>query len=149
RQVFQKKALVQRCMWHKRENVVSYLAKSEPGRGPRGDAHAPPARRLRAARHLVQDHQLHRIGERAGRGAVLQGRRVEDIEPTASLAGDRVARHRTATATRPRPSTSPEVAGRAAPRAQYQAAAESDGRGRVVTRWSRVDFQLEKVLTLA
>src|SRR2546426_6492349 len=29
RQVFQKKALVQRCMWHKRENVVSYLAKSE------------------------------------------------------------------------------------------------------------------------
>jgi transposase-like protein len=29
RQVFQKKALVQRCMWHKRENVVSHLAKSE------------------------------------------------------------------------------------------------------------------------
>ncbi len=29
RQVFQKRALVQRCMWHKRENVVSYLAKSE------------------------------------------------------------------------------------------------------------------------
>src|SRR5437867_5477971 len=29
RQVFQKKALVQRCMWHKRENVVSYLAKSD------------------------------------------------------------------------------------------------------------------------
>jgi putative transposase len=29
RQVFQKQALVQRCMWHKRENVVSYLAKSE------------------------------------------------------------------------------------------------------------------------
>jgi putative transposase len=29
RQVFQKKALVQRCMWHKRENVVSYLPKSE------------------------------------------------------------------------------------------------------------------------
>lgn len=29
RQVFQKQALVQRCMWHKRENVVSYLAQSE------------------------------------------------------------------------------------------------------------------------
>ena len=29
RQAFAKRALVQRCMWHKRENVVSYLAKSE------------------------------------------------------------------------------------------------------------------------
>jgi transposase-like protein len=29
RLVFQKKALVQRCMWHKRENVVSYLPKHE------------------------------------------------------------------------------------------------------------------------
>jgi transposase-like protein len=29
RQVFQKKALVQRCMWHKRENVVSYLPRNE------------------------------------------------------------------------------------------------------------------------
>jgi len=29
RQVFQKKALVQRCMWHKRENVVNYLPRSE------------------------------------------------------------------------------------------------------------------------
>jgi transposase-like protein len=29
RQVFQKKALVQRCQWHKRENVVSYLAKRD------------------------------------------------------------------------------------------------------------------------
>ena len=29
RQVFPKKALVQRCMWHKRENVVSYLPRSE------------------------------------------------------------------------------------------------------------------------
>lgn len=29
RQAFQKRALVQRCMWHKRENVVSYLPKSE------------------------------------------------------------------------------------------------------------------------
>ncbi|MGH2376351.1 MAG: IS256 family transposase [bacterium] len=29
RQAFPKRALVQRCMWHKRENVVSYLPKSE------------------------------------------------------------------------------------------------------------------------
>jgi transposase-like protein len=29
RQVFAKRSLVQRCMWHKRENVVSYLPKSE------------------------------------------------------------------------------------------------------------------------
>lgn len=29
RRVFLKKAAVQRCMWHKRENVVSYLAKDE------------------------------------------------------------------------------------------------------------------------
>jgi transposase-like protein len=29
RQVFAKRALVQRCMWHKRENVVSYLPRSE------------------------------------------------------------------------------------------------------------------------
>lgn len=28
-QAFKKKALVQRCMWHKRENVVSYLQKAE------------------------------------------------------------------------------------------------------------------------
>jgi len=29
RQAFQKRALVQRCVWHKRENIVSYLPKSE------------------------------------------------------------------------------------------------------------------------
>jgi len=29
RQVFRNRALVQRCMWHKRENVVSHLAKSQ------------------------------------------------------------------------------------------------------------------------
>ena len=29
RQAFRHRALVQRCQWHKRENVVSYLAKSE------------------------------------------------------------------------------------------------------------------------
>src|SRR2546428_8406613 len=44
RQVFQKKALVQRCMWHKRENVVSYLAKSEQASWRRllQVAYAPP-----------------------------------------------------------------------------------------------------------
>ena len=29
RQAFQKKSLVQRCQWHKRENVVSYLSKAD------------------------------------------------------------------------------------------------------------------------
>ena len=28
-QVLRKRSVVQRCMWHKRENVVSYLPKSE------------------------------------------------------------------------------------------------------------------------
>jgi putative transposase len=38
--VFQKKALVQRCMWHKRENVVSYLPKDEQGSWRRRLQHA-------------------------------------------------------------------------------------------------------------
>ena len=29
RKAFRHRALVQRCQWHKRENVVSYLAKRE------------------------------------------------------------------------------------------------------------------------
>jgi hypothetical protein len=29
KKVFRDRALVQRCQWHKRENVVSYLRKSE------------------------------------------------------------------------------------------------------------------------
>jgi putative transposase len=40
RQVFQKKALVQRCMWHKRENVISYLPKSEQASWRRRLQHA-------------------------------------------------------------------------------------------------------------
>src|SRR5881409_2108674 len=96
---------------------------------------------------VVQDHQLHRVRERAGRGALRQGRRLEDLEPTASLAGDGPARYRTATAASQEPSTSPEADDRAASGTEYQTAAAPDGRGRVVTRWSRVDFQLEKGLT--
>jgi len=67
------------------------VGRREPGRGPRGDAHAPPARRLRAAGPVVQDHQLHRVGERVGRGALRQGGRLEDFEPAAPLAGDGTA----------------------------------------------------------
>ncbi len=40
RQVFQKRAVVQRCMWHKRENVVSYLPKSEQASWRRRLQHA-------------------------------------------------------------------------------------------------------------
>jgi len=40
RQVFQPKALVQRCMWHKRENVISYLPKSEQANWRRRLQHA-------------------------------------------------------------------------------------------------------------
>jgi transposase-like protein len=40
RQVFQKRALVQRCMWHKRENVVSYLPKGEQASWRRRLQHA-------------------------------------------------------------------------------------------------------------
>jgi transposase-like protein len=32
RQVFGKQALIQRCQWHKRENVVAYLPKSQQGK---------------------------------------------------------------------------------------------------------------------
>src|SRR3970282_202415 len=40
RRVFPKRALVQRCMWHKRENVVSYLAKGEQASWRRRLQHA-------------------------------------------------------------------------------------------------------------
>ena len=40
RQGFSKRALVQRCMWHKRENVVSYLPKSEQANWRRRLQHA-------------------------------------------------------------------------------------------------------------
>jgi len=40
RQAFQKRALVQRCMWHKRENVVSYLPQSEQASWRRRLQHA-------------------------------------------------------------------------------------------------------------
>jgi transposase-like protein len=40
RLIFQKRALVQRCMWHKRENVVGYLPKSEQASWRRRLQHA-------------------------------------------------------------------------------------------------------------
>src|SRR5205823_5754335 len=40
RQVFERKALVQRCMWHKRENVVSYLPRQEQASWRRRLQHA-------------------------------------------------------------------------------------------------------------
>ncbi len=41
--VFGTAVQVQRCQWHKRENVVAYQRGAEPGRRAGGDAHAASA----------------------------------------------------------------------------------------------------------
>ena len=135
--VFRDRALVHRCQWHKRENVVSYLPKSEQGDwrrrlqraynrptypgGPGGPRAAPrrvgrpepvgrrqsgggpgrdpdlaPTQRLCRAGTLVQDDQLSRVRQCAGRGTLRQGRPVEELEPAPAVAGDGARRHRTA-----------------------------------------------------
>ena len=139
KKVFRDRALVHRCQWHKRENVVSYLPKSEqadwrrrlqraynrptyeealaaleklhaeleernqsaaaqPGGGPRRDPDPAPARRLRRAGTLVQDDQLPRVRQCSGRGALRQGRPLEELEPTTALVGHGARRHRAAPA---------------------------------------------------
>ena len=136
----------------RRKRCLGEVRVLQPGRGSRGDAlntHTSPARPVRAARQLVQDHELHRVGEHIDRGALRQDRLLEDFEPAASLAGDGAARHRTTVATGEGASPPSEPGGRAASRTQYQTTAEPDGRGRVIKRWSRVDFQLKKGLTRA
>ena len=65
RKAFRNRALVQRCQWHKRENVVSHLAKHEQA----GVASAPPVR--------LQPSGLRR-GPRCARDAP---RRVGRAEP--------------------------------------------------------------------
>ena len=137
KKVFRDTALVHRCQWHKRENVVSYLPKSEQGdwrrrlqraynrptypRGPGGPRAAPrrvgrpepvgrrqsgggpgrdpdlaPTRRLCRAGTLVQDNQLSRVRQCAGRGTLRQSRPVDELEPAPAVAGDGARRHRTA-----------------------------------------------------
>ena len=137
KKVFRDSALVHRCQWHKRENVVSYLPTIEQGdwrrrlqraynrptcpRGPGGPRAAPrrvgrpepvgrrqsgggpgrdpdlaPSRRLCRAGPLVQDDQLSRVRQCAGRGTLRPGRPVEELEPAPAVAGDGAHRHRTA-----------------------------------------------------
>ena len=63
KKVFRKRALVQRCPWHKRENVVSYLSKASRRRGASGFS-GPTTGRSTKTRTL---------GE---------GRPLEELEPT-------------------------------------------------------------------
>jgi hypothetical protein len=73
--------------------IRSPLATGAPASGARYEA--GPAR---AARAIVQDDELPRVGERDRRGAMREGGLLEELEPTAPLAGHCAARHRTADA---------------------------------------------------
>ena len=97
-EVFDEVAAIQRCQWHKRENVVAYLApaQQELFRRKLETAYAQPT--YAKARHRSWRCLLHQPAEQ---------------QPEATLAGDRAARHRTATPARARlppsrrPSASP------------------------------------------
>jgi transposase-like protein len=81
RQVFQKKALVQRCMWHKRENVVSYLPKHEQATWRRRLQHAydrPTYSEAKAALTKLQ-------GELEGRNQSAAASLAEGLEETLTL----------------------------------------------------------------
>ena len=81
RQVFQKKALVQRCMWHKRENVVSYLAKSEQASWRRRLQHAYDRPTYSEAKAALT--KLH--GELEGRNQSAAASLAEGLEETLTL----------------------------------------------------------------
>ena len=81
RQVFQKKALVQRCMWHKRENVVSYLAKSEQASWRRRLQHAYDRPSYAEAKAALM--KLHR--ELEGRNQSAAASLAEGLEETLTL----------------------------------------------------------------
>ena len=81
RQVFQKKALVQRCMWHKRENVVSYLAKSEQASWRRRLQHAYDRPSYTEAKAALT--KLHR--ELEGRNQSAAASLAEGLEETLTL----------------------------------------------------------------
>lgn len=81
RQAFPKRAVVQRCMWHKRENVVSYLAKSEQASWRRRLQRAydrPTYAEAKAA--LIK---LHR--ELEGRNQSAAASLIEGLEETLTL----------------------------------------------------------------
>ena len=140
--VFRDQALVQRCQWHKRENVVSYLptreqadwrrrlqraynrptypealaaletlcsrdalhragrpepvGRSQSGGGPGRDRDPAPPRCLCCAGTLVQDDQLSRVHQCAGRGTLRQCRPLDELQPAPAVARDGARRHRTA-----------------------------------------------------
>ena len=81
RNVFQKKALVQRCMWHKRENVVSYLAKDEQASWRRRLQHAYDRPTYTEARAALG--KLHR--ELEGRNQSAAASLIEGLEETLTL----------------------------------------------------------------
>jgi transposase-like protein len=81
RQVFQKRALVQRCMWHKRENVVSYLAKDEQPSWRRRLQHAYDRPTYTEAKAALT--KLHR--ELEGRNQSAAASLAEGLEETLTL----------------------------------------------------------------
>jgi len=81
RQVFQKKALVQRCQWHKRENVVSYLPKSEQATWRRRLQHAYDRPTYTEAKAALT--KLHR--ELEGRNQSAAASLAEGLEETLTL----------------------------------------------------------------
>ncbi len=81
RQVFQKKALVQRRMWHKRENVVSYLPKQEQVSWRRRLQHAYDRPTYAEAKAALM--MLH--GELDGRNQSAAASLAEGLEETLTL----------------------------------------------------------------
>ena len=81
RTVFQKQALVQRCMWHKRENVVSYLAKDQQASWRRRLQHAYDRPTYAEARAALM--KLH--GELEGRNQSAAASLAEGLEETLTL----------------------------------------------------------------
>jgi len=81
RQVFHKRALVQRCMWHKRENVVGYLAKSEQASWRRRLQHAYDRPTYPEAKAALT--KLHR--ELEGRNQSAAASLAEGLEETLTL----------------------------------------------------------------
>ena len=81
RQVFQKTALVQRCQWHKRENVVSYLPKGEQATWRRRLQHAYDRPSYAEAKAALM--KLHR--ELEGRNQSAAASLAEGLDETLTL----------------------------------------------------------------
>ena len=81
RQVFNKQALVQRCMWHKRENVVRYLAQGEQPMWRRRLQHAYDRPTYAEAKAALL--KLHR--ELEGRNQSAAASLAEGLEETLTL----------------------------------------------------------------